>query len=172
MTSVDNIIAILRHYRAHSPLSKGPIIFIYGAIMAGTALSFTRESYTVTTSDTTTGDQTRCQQETEIHYQATSIIKLLEEVSDTCPPAREASLRLKACFGNKQPSLLGPHEKQQADALEDQSYSYTIRHDLEDDQDWSRDQMELLGSMDPGILDLMPMEWADFQDVEEQSPSL
>lgn len=97
MTSVDNIIAILRHYRSNCPLSRSPIILIYGAIMAGTALCFTRDTHTST--NTPAGDVSTRSPETEISHQATSIVKMLEEVAETCPPAREASLRLKGRFG-------------------------------------------------------------------------
>lgn len=166
MTSVDSIIAILRHYRSHRPLSGCPIILIYGVIMAGTALCFTQETHTTTSDPAGDGSP-----ETEIDHQVTSIVKMLEEISETCPPAREASLRLKECFGissrrHGQQSIslrksLG--KRKRTDTL-DVRDAHPNKQNLEnqlDDNNWSGNSMALMSSMDPDILDLMPVEWPD-----------
>lgn len=171
MTSVDNIIAILRHYRSHFSLPSSPIILTYGAIMAGTALCFTQETHT--TANNPAGDVSTPPSETEIGHQVTSIVKMLEEASETCPPAREASLRLKERFGisdsrrQGQQSIplrtfLGKRKRtfNTSDTRENHSSEQITGNSVGDD-DLSGDPMALMSSMDPGILDLMPMDWPD-----------
>lgn len=170
MTSVDSIIAILRHYRLHCSLSRSPIILTYGVIMAGTALCFTREIHT--NANDPAGDVSTSL-ETEIGHQVTSIVKMLEEASETCPPAREASLRLKKRFGisdsrrQGQQSIslrqfLGKRKRtpNSSGTRDNHPSKQTIDNPV-DDNDWSGDTMALMSSMDPGILEMMPMDWPD-----------
>jgi hypothetical protein len=140
--------------------------------MAGTALCFTQATHT-TTNDPAGDVFTSCRSpETEIDHQVTSIVKMLEEVSETCPPAREASFRLKECFGissrqHGQRSIsLGKSlgKRKRTTDTSNIRNTHPSKQNIEnvvDDDDWPGDTMALMSSMDPGILDLMPMDWPD-----------
>lgn len=173
MTSVDSIVAILRHYRTQCPLSRCPIVLIYGAIMAGTALSFARQSNTGESANTT--EKGNCHQETELEHRVKTIIKLLEEVSQIYPPAFEASIRLKTYFGiaSRQPQkqqmnkvLDKNQDPNDSSKVQDSPTSRPNPGDTLDDQHWSQDPMALLSSMDAGILNLMPTDWPDMANDE------
>lgn len=171
MTSVDSIVAILRQYRSRCPLSRSPIILNYGAIMAGTALCFTQETHT--TANKLAGGVSTRPSETEIGHQASTIVKMLEEASETCPPAREASLRLKEHFGisdsrrQGQQSIslsqyLGKRKRtpNTSDTREKHPSKQIIENSVDDD-DLSGETIALMSSMDPGILEMMPTDWPD-----------
>ncbi|OKL57334.1 hypothetical protein UA08_07456 [Talaromyces atroroseus] len=170
LSSIDNIIAILRHYQTQCPLSRGPIVLIYGTIMAATALIFTYESPTTPTSSKESGNSNDSPQEPELDYQVTAIIKMLEEVSPTYPPAREASLRLKAYFGVSSVRK-DRHQKQPIQALRNRSIDagsaeMQYSESALDEQYWSQDPVAMWSSMDAGILNLMPMDWPGADDYE------
>lgn len=77
--SVDSIIAMLRQFRAQHGLQNSPIVVVYSAVMAASAISFTQ--------DTTTALPER-------DRQLKFILKVLKECSETHRLAGEARRKL------------------------------------------------------------------------------
>ena len=114
LSSVDNITAMIRHYRAWYSLTTVPLILVYSLALAATAVIFSRDG------STTSSQQN---QASEFDGQINFIHKALKECSKTYDIALHVGEKLKKGTMDATTAVRGKGSDREAEALLDQHSS-------------------------------------------------